>query len=77
MEKFKVSVPKSRNGRIVSAVGGVIGLCVIFACMSSVLSPNTDDNMRQIGAPLKKQGVGATFAPKPEYPHVQRLECVF
>lgn len=38
----KISVPKSRNGRIVTAVGGVIGLCVIFACALSVLSPNTE-----------------------------------
>lgn len=38
----KISMPKSRNGRIVTAVGGVIGLCVIFACASSVLSPNTE-----------------------------------
>lgn len=42
MAKFKISMPKSRNGRIVSAVGGVIGLCLIFACASSVLSPNTE-----------------------------------
>lgn len=41
MEKFKVSVPKSRNGRIVSVVGVVLGLCLVFACLSSLLSPKT------------------------------------
>ena len=47
-------------------------------CPALLDAPDScDDNMRQIGAPLKKQGVGATFAPEPEYRHVQPLESVF
>lgn len=36
----KISMPKSRRGRLTtSVVGGLLGLCLMFACFSSILSP--------------------------------------
>lgn len=37
----KVPLPKSAKGWVVAVVGGFLGLCLIFACLSSLLSPST------------------------------------
>lgn len=36
----KVPLPKSAKGWVVAVVGGLVGLCLIFACLSSLLSPS-------------------------------------
>ena len=47
----KISMPKSRNGRIVTAVGGVIGLCLIFACVASGCLPTLRRHLKLLKCP--------------------------
>lgn len=38
----KVKMPSSRKGKLVAVAGGLLGLCVVFGCLSTVLFPASE-----------------------------------